>query len=88
MVAAPGNVGVHEKVQLATPFTSCQVVPPSTEISTPTNVPPTSLAMPLMVTGVLVVSVAPFVGEVMLTVGAVKSVDAVAAVSPDIIVAG
>jgi hypothetical protein len=45
------------------PLTNCQVVPPSTEISTPASTPPTSLALPLIVTALLLVSVAPFAGR-------------------------
>ena len=63
IVAGPGNVGVQLKVQLDVPLTNCQVVPPSTEISTPASTPPTSLALPLIVTALLLVSVAPFAGR-------------------------
>ena len=61
----------------------CQVVPPSVETSTPaTTPPPASVAVPLMVTAEPSDTVAPCDGELMDDVGAVVSVDAVAAVSP------
>src|SRR5215470_19852646 len=67
----------------------CQVVPPSVETSTPaTTPPPASAADPLIVTAAPSDSVAPEDGDVIVEVGAVVSADAVAAVSPDISVAG
>src|SRR5215471_14964099 len=67
----------------------CRVVPPSVETSTPaTTPPPVSAADPLTVTAAPSDSVAPEDGDVIVEVGAVVSVDAVAAVTPDISVVG
>ena len=59
----------------------CQVLPPSSETSTPATRPPTSLAVPLMVTIDPLVNVAPEVGDVIVDVGAIVSVDLVAGVN-------
>src|SRR3954468_9461724 len=67
----------------------CQVVPPSVDTSTPaTTEPPDALALPVTVTLVPSATVAPAAGAVMDDVGAVRLVDAVAAVSPARSVAG
>ena len=69
--------------------TGCQVLPPSVEISTPaTTPPPASFAVPLMVTAEPSENEAPWDGEVIVEVGGVVSVDAVADVSPGISEAG
>ncbi len=62
----------------------CQVVPPSIDTSTaPTTPPPVSEAVPETVTGYPTVTVDPEAGDVICDFGAVKSVEAVAATSPD-----
>src|SRR5215471_2444652 len=67
----------------------CRVVPPSVETSTPATTPlPVSDADPLTVTAAPSDSVAPEDGDVIVEVGAVVSVDAAAADSPDISVVG
>ncbi len=66
----------------------CQVAPPSADTSTPPTCPPTSLAVPVTVTCVPSTGWAPPAGEVMMAVGGVVSVDAVAGCSPAIRVAG
>src|SRR5258707_13479583 len=69
--------------------TGCQVAPPSVETSTPaTTPPPASLGVPLMVTAEPSERAAPWEGEVIVEVGGVVSVDAVAVVSPEIGEAG
>ena len=70
------------------PLAGCHVVPPSVDTSTPPTRPPTSAAVPAMLTCVPLVNVEPPAGEVMVAVGAVVSVDAVAATMPDWSVAG
>src|SRR5262249_21465397 len=76
-------------VQLARPLAGCHVAPPLTETSTPpTTPPPPSVAVPLMVTVLPWVRIEPPVGETIVEVGAVVSVDAVAATSPAWRVAG
>ncbi|TMC02373.1 MAG: hypothetical protein E6J41_30315 [Chloroflexi bacterium] len=71
------------------PVAGCHVAPLSVDTSTPaTTPPPASVAVPVMVTVVPLVSVAPDAGEVMVEVGAVWSVDAVAATRPACIVVG
>ena len=59
----------------------CQLVPPSRETSTPATLPPTSAAVPVTVTMAPLVNVAPDVGEVIVDVGAVVSVDLAATVN-------
>ncbi len=67
----------------------CQVWPLSTETSTPpTRPPPESIAVPATTAGSFTGIVVPAVGEVMLEVGGVVSVEAVAGVRPDCSVAG
>ena len=61
----------------------CQVAPPSVETSTAARrPPPPSAAVPVMVTGVPTCRTAPAAGEVIVDVGAVVSVEAVAATRP------
>jgi hypothetical protein len=84
MLVEPAWVTVQEYVQLVKPVTGCQVLPLSVETSTPpTMPPPMSLAVPLMVICVPSGIVVPGVGLVIVDVGGVWSVEAVAADSPD-----
>ena len=67
----------------------CQEVPLSVETSTPPTLPPpASVAVPLTVSGWPTGTVAPSAGDEMVDVGAVVSLLAVAADSPDCRVAG
>jgi hypothetical protein len=59
-----------------------QVCPPSSETSTPATTPPPSTAVPEMVTVVRAGMLAPEAGCTIEAVGAVTSVDLVAATSP------
>src|SRR5690348_4656241 len=70
--------------QLVVPVAGCHVVPPSVDTSTPATTPPVSAAVPLTVILVPSATFVPAAGEVMLDVGAVESVDLVAAVTPAI----
>jgi hypothetical protein len=77
------------KLQFPRPMAGCHVAPPSSETSTPpTTPPPASLAVPLTVTGLPPCRFAPAAGEVMVEVGGVWSVEAVAGVKPVCNVAG
>ena len=58
------------------------MVPLSVDTSTPPTRPPVSAAVPVTVTGAPTDRLAPAAGEVMADVGAVVSVEAVAATSP------
>src|ERR1700704_4665632 len=52
MFVAPCTEGVQKYIQDSRPLAGCQVVPPSTETSTPpTTPPPASVAVPVMATG-------------------------------------
>jgi hypothetical protein len=64
---------------VARPFAGCQVVPPSVDTSTPPTCPPTSEAVPLIVTVLPLVMLASAAGEVTVEAGAVWSVEVVAA---------
>src|SRR5262249_49166826 len=76
-------------VQLSRPLAGCQVTPPSTDTSTPpTTPPPTSAAVPVMVTVVPYWTVEPDIGNVMVEVGGVTSVDCEEATKPGCRVAG
>src|SRR5215472_12375843 len=75
----PDLVGSQVKVHDERPLAGCQVRPPSTETSTPATTPPTSVAVPVMVTGVP--TCAP-VRELIPEVGGAVSVEAVAASNP------
>ena len=69
--------------------TGCQVEPPSADTSTPaTTPPPESVAVPLIVTVLPLLRVAPADGEVIVEVGGAVSAGAVPATRPDISVAG
>src|SRR5664279_2643210 len=86
LVGAPWAIQLY--VQLVVPVAGCQVEPPSVDTSTPATVPPESLAVPLIVTDVPSGTVPPGAGEVIVEVGAVVSVEAVAAWMPEIGVDG
>src|SRR4051812_43469121 len=65
------------------PVVGCQVVPPSSEISTPPTIPPAaSDAVPLMTTSLAPATWTFAAGEVIVEVGAVVSVDRVAGARP------
>jgi hypothetical protein len=70
------------------PDAACQVVPPSVDTSTPATWPPVSAAVPDSTTLVPLVTEVLAAGAEMVTVGAVVSVDALAANRPLISVAG
>src|SRR5205085_1711624 len=85
----PAVVAVHEKVQLVVPVAGAQVTPPSTDTSIPaTWPPPASVAVPLIVIVVPAAIDAPLAGEEITQVGAVLSVEIVAATNRVISVAG
>src|SRR5215831_962521 len=75
----PDLVGTQVNAHDERPLAGCQVAPPSTETSTPATTPPTSLAVPVTVTGVP--TCAPVTG-LMPEVGGAVSVEAVAASNP------
>src|SRR5947209_19518413 len=61
-----GREGVHAYVQLLVPVAGCQLLPPSTETSTPaTTPPPWSAAVPLIVTVEPGATLAPLAGDVL-----------------------
>src|SRR5688572_14709761 len=80
-VTSPVVVGTQVYDQLVRPVAARQVVPPSTDTSTPPTTPPTSLAVPVICTAFCGMP-APAAGDVMTTVGAVLSVEALALNSP------
>src|SRR6266566_8853030 len=89
MAAVGLPCATHVKVQFVVPVAGSQVLPPSVDTSTPaTTPPPASPAVPVIVTVVPSEMLAPAAGDVIVDVGAVVSVDAVAAVSPEISVEG
>jgi hypothetical protein len=68
---------------------ACQDTPPSTETSTPpTTPPPASVAVPLIVVGLPTGTFEPLVGEEIVELGAILSVDTVAVTKPACKVAG
>jgi len=74
IVAEPGVAGVQLKLHEVVPVAALKVAPPSTETSTRATVPPpVSLAVPVMLTGTLVNTVASAAGEVIAEVGAILS---------------
>src|SRR5688572_416429 len=79
IVTVPAAEGVQVKVQLIVPLATCQVFPPSTEISTPATTL-LSDALPEIVMGVPCGMVTSLDGEEMIVVGAIASVEAVAVV--------
>src|SRR5262245_56613368 len=83
MVSGPSAVGRKVKLHEVVPAARFQVVPPSTDTSTAATTPPTSLAVPVTVTGEPTGTVAPVAGDVMAEVGGVWSVDWDGMVSPD-----
>jgi hypothetical protein len=88
IVTAPSPVTVPAYDQFAVPEAGCQVRPLSSETSTPATTPPLSAAVPETVTFAPLAAEAPAAGDVTVAVGPVASVDAVAATSPLIRVAG
>ena len=93
--AAPCAVGIHVYVQLSRPVAGCQVAPPSVETSTPATTPdgllvvvppPASAAVPLIVTGVPTCTGLEI--NVTVDVGAIVSLDALAARRPVIRLCG
>src|SRR5262245_25410580 len=73
IVVAPATEGVHIKPQSFVPVAGLKAAPP-TDTSTLTTVPPpASLAFPLMLTAVPINTIAPFVGIVIIEVGATVS---------------
>src|SRR5437879_2491988 len=84
VVRGPGAELTRQvKVHAVVPLARCQLVPPSMETSTPPTKPPVSVAVPLITTSVFCVTCMPAAIDVMLDVGLVLSVDALAATSPD-----
>src|SRR5262245_62095555 len=75
----PDLFGNQVKLHDASPAAGCQVVPPSTEISTPATAPPVSVAVPVIVTAVPTCTPE---GGLMVDVGATVSVEEVAATNP------
>src|SRR5262249_39843673 len=83
MVAVGLPWTTQEYVQELVPVAGCQGWPPSVETSTPaTTPPPVSLAVPETVTRAPSARLAPGAGAVIVAVGAVLSVDAVATTRP------
>jgi hypothetical protein len=63
-------VGVHIKLHEVVPVAALKVAPPSTDTSTRATVPPpVTLAVPVMMTVVPIIIVAPAVGDVIVEVG-------------------
>src|SRR5215831_708440 len=79
----PVGPGVQLYDQDVVPVAGCHVAPLSVETSTPaTTPPPASDAVPVIVTAVPLVSVVPALGDVIVEVGGVVSVEPVAATRP------
>src|SRR6185503_7853086 len=86
---APRPLAVQLNDQLEVPVARVHVDPPSVDTSTPARrPPPDSTAVPVIVTGAPPTNDAPFTGEVIVDVGGARSVEAVAATSPDCSVPG
>src|SRR6185503_4408117 len=81
MATEPGAPGVQSKVHDAVPCAAFQVVPPSTDTSTPATTPPLSDAVPVMVMRSPLPTVPPLAGEVTTDVGANTSDDLADAIS-------
>src|SRR5947209_5518875 len=79
-VRGPRRGGLTVKVQLSRPVAGCQVVPPSSENSTPATTPPESAAVPEMV--LVVPACNPPETGLMDVTGATVSADLVAATRP------
>src|SRR2546427_2569637 len=82
ITAGPPVDGVQWYVQFPCPVARCHDAPPSTETSTAATMPLASDAVPLITTSAPTMSVDPLTGETIVDVGAVVSVDAVAATRP------
>ena len=71
IVVDPKKMGVQLKLQALVPVARFQVTPPSSDTSTlTTDLPPAALAVPVMLTVVPIITVAPAVGDVIVEVGA------------------
>jgi hypothetical protein len=81
-MTAPTPLDGHVKVQFSRPAAGFQVCPLSTDTSTPATLPSASDAVPAMVTLLPDATDEPFAGDVIVEVGAVKSSDLAAGVSP------
>ena len=84
----PLPVAANVYVQDVVPVARCQALPPSVEISTELTIPPTSEAVPVIVTWELFATAADAAGLVIDDVGAVVSADAAEATIPLIRVSG
>src|SRR5215467_7518987 len=82
IVIVPTAVGVQVYVQLPVPDAGCHVAPSRETSTAPTTPPPASLAVPLIVMGTPNSITAPGTGDVIVDVGAVVSLDAVALTTP------
>src|SRR5687768_6814794 len=82
MVNVPALGATQLYVQVSSPTARCHVVPPSVETSTAAMTPPTSEAVPLMVTALPTFRAVPLFGAVMDDTGFVASVDWVVDTSP------
>src|SRR3954468_24077835 len=81
--------GRQAYVLLSRPVTGCHVVAPSVDISTPpTTPPPRSVEVPVTLTTLPPATVVPSVGQVIVEIGGMESVEAVAATRPDCSVVG
>ena len=88
-LTGPRVAGIHENDHVPRPTAGCHVWPPSTETSTPATVPPpASVAVPVIVIAAPACTLAPAAGDVMVDTGGKESVDAVAKVNPDWMLAG
>src|SRR6185295_18938347 len=68
------------KLQIEVPSAVRHVAPLSTETSTAATTPPTSLAVPVIVTGLPLWACAPIVGDVITEIGAITSLDGIVAI--------
>src|SRR6185295_8583919 len=73
--AVPSTPGDQVKLQIEVPSAVRHVAPLSTETSTAATTPPTSLAVPVIVTGLPLWTCAPIAGDVMTEIGATTSLD-------------
>ena len=78
----PPDGAVNEYVHVPRPVARRQVVPPSVETSTPPTLPPTSVAAPVTTTLLPGATDEPWVGDVIVAVARVLSVDLEADTSP------
>src|SRR6266508_3378209 len=80
IVTRPGVVGVQLKLQAVVPVAALKVAPPSTDTSTlTTDLPPALLAVPVMVTGFPIGTVAPSAGDVIVEDGGASTVRCICA---------